>query len=53
MLFLFSVGEGAPMVGGRKTSADAIIALAGGRNAIENFEDFKPALVRRHHRGRA
>ncbi len=43
VLFLFSVGEGAPMVGGRKTSADAIIGLAGGRNAIESFEDFKPA----------
>jgi iron complex transport system substrate-binding protein len=43
VLFLFSVGEGAPMVGGRKTSADAIIALAGGQNAIESFEEFKPA----------
>lgn len=43
VLFLFSVGEGAPMVGGRHSSADAIIQLAGGRNAIEGFEDFKPA----------
>ncbi len=43
VLFLFSVGEGAPMVGGRKTSADAIIALAGGQNAIESFKEFKPA----------
>jgi iron complex transport system substrate-binding protein len=43
VLFLFSVGEGAPMVGGLKTSADAIIRLAGGRNAIDSFEDFKPA----------
>lgn len=43
VLFLFSVGEGAPMVGGRKTSADAIIALAGGQNAIDSFEEFKPA----------
>jgi iron complex transport system substrate-binding protein len=43
VLFLLSVGEGAPLVGGRKTSADAIIELAGGRNAIENFEEFKPA----------
>ncbi len=42
VLFLFSVGEGAPMVGGRHSSADAIIELAGGRNAIEDFEDFKP-----------
>jgi iron complex transport system substrate-binding protein len=43
VLFLFSVGEGAPMVGGRKTSADAIIKLAGGQNAIDSFEEFKPA----------
>lgn len=43
VLFLFSVGEGAPLVGGRKTSADAIIDLAGGQNAIESFEEFKPA----------
>jgi iron complex transport system substrate-binding protein len=43
VLFLFSVSEGAPLVGGRHTSADAIIQLAGGRNAIEAFEDFKPA----------
>ena len=43
VLFLFSVGEGAPMVGGRKTSADAIITLAGGQNAIDSFEEFKPA----------
>lgn len=42
VLFLFSVGEGAPLVGGRDTSADAIIKLAGGRNAIEDFTEFKP-----------
>jgi iron complex transport system substrate-binding protein len=42
VLFLFSVGQGAPMVGGRETSADSIIRLAGGRNAIEDFTDFKP-----------
>jgi iron complex transport system substrate-binding protein len=42
VLFLFSVGEGAPMVGGRETSADAIIQLSGGRNAIQDFTDFKP-----------
>lgn len=42
VLFLFSVGEGAPMVGGRETSADSIIQLSGGRNAIQDFTDFKP-----------
>lgn len=42
VLFLFSVGQGAPMVGGRETSADSIIRLAGGRNAIQDFTEFKP-----------
>jgi iron complex transport system substrate-binding protein len=42
VLFLFSVGQGAPTVGGRETSADSIIRLAGGRNAIEDFTNFKP-----------
>jgi len=42
VLFLFSVGEGAPMVGGRNSSADAIIQLAGGRNAMDGFDHFKP-----------
>jgi iron complex transport system substrate-binding protein len=30
------------MVGGEKTSADAMIAYAGGRNAISGFSGFKP-----------
>lgn len=43
VLFLLSVGQGgAPMAAGRNTSAAGIIALAGGVNAIDAFEGFKP-----------
>lgn len=42
VLFLLSVGRGAPLVAGRDTSAAGIIALAGGDNAIDGFTDFKP-----------
>lgn len=43
VLFLLSVGNGgAPLAAGRGTAAAGIIALAGGRNAIEGFEGFKP-----------
>ena len=42
VLFLLSIGRGAPLAGGRGTSADGIIALAGGRNAIAELEGYKP-----------
>lgn len=42
MVFLLSVGRGAPMAAGRDTSADSIMALAGGRNAIDAFDGYKP-----------
>ncbi len=43
VLFLLSVGQGgAPLAAGRDTSAAGIIALAGGINAIDAFEGFKP-----------
>ena len=42
VLFLLSVGRGAPLAAGRGTSAASIIALAGGRNAIDAFEGYKP-----------
>lgn len=41
VLFLLSTGSGAPMAGGRNTSADGIIALAGGRNVADGFEGYK------------
>lgn len=42
VLFLISLGRGAPMASGRGTAADAMIALAGARNAVTGFEGFKP-----------
>jgi len=42
VLFLLSVGNGAPLAAGRETSAEGIIALAGGRNAVTGYSDYKP-----------
>lgn len=43
VLFLLSIGQGgAPLAGGRDTSADGIIRLAGGINAVDAFDSFKP-----------
>ncbi len=42
VLFLLSIGRGAPLAAGQDTSAASIIALAGGRNAIDAFEGYKP-----------
>jgi len=43
VLFLLSVGRGAPLAAGADTSAEAVIKLAGGRNALTGFDDYKPA----------
>ena len=42
VIFFFSLGSGTPLAGGRDTAPDGIIALAGGRNAFDSFEGFKP-----------
>lgn len=42
VLFLLAIGQGAPMGGGANTSADGIIALAGGSNAAAGMEGYKP-----------
>ena len=43
VLFLLSIGGGgAPLAAGRKTSAAGIIELAGGANAVDAFEGYKP-----------
>lgn len=43
VLFLLSVGNGgAPLAAGRDTSAAAIIAMAGGVNAIDGYAGYKP-----------
>ncbi len=42
VLFILSVRDGAPIVGGRMTSANDIIELAGGTNVASDFEGWKP-----------
>lgn len=42
VLFVYARGTGTMMVAGRKSSIDAIINLAGGKNAIIEFDNFKP-----------
>jgi iron complex transport system substrate-binding protein len=42
VLFLLSVGQGAPLAAGRETSAAGIVELAGGRNALGDFTGYKP-----------
>jgi iron complex transport system substrate-binding protein len=42
VLFILSLQNGRPMVGGRGTAADAIIRLAGGVNAADAIDGFKP-----------
>jgi iron complex transport system substrate-binding protein len=42
VLFILSLQNGRPMVGGRGTAADAMIRLARGANAAEDIEGYKP-----------
>ncbi len=42
VLFLLSVGNGAPLAAGRDTSAAGIIELAGGANAVDGFDGYQP-----------
>jgi iron complex transport system substrate-binding protein len=42
VLFMLSFVNGRPMVAGRSTAADGIIKLAGGVNAIDAYEGYKP-----------
>ena len=43
VLFMLSIGQGGvPMAAGRDTSAEGIIHLAGGINAVDAFEGYKP-----------
>lgn len=42
VLFLLSIGRGAPLAAGRDTSAAGIVALAGGINAVNGFDRYKP-----------
>ena len=42
VLFIYARGTGTMSVAGKGSSLDAIITLAGGRNAVQEFADFKP-----------
>ncbi len=42
VLFVYARGQGALSVSGRETSADAMIALAGGVNAVTGYTGYKP-----------
>ncbi len=42
VLFIYARGTGTMLVAGKGTSMDAIITLSGGRNAVNEFNEFKP-----------
>ena len=42
VLFIYARGAGAMSVSGKGSSLDALIELSGGRNAVQEFADFKP-----------
>ena len=42
VLFIYARGTGVMMVAGGNTSMDAIIRLAGGKNAAQGFNEYKP-----------
>jgi iron complex transport system substrate-binding protein len=42
VMFVMSLLNGRAMVAGRKTAANEIIALAGGINAIDGYDGYKP-----------
>ncbi|WP_121812270.1 heme/hemin ABC transporter substrate-binding protein [Mucilaginibacter kameinonensis] len=42
VLFIYARGTGVMLVAGQHTNIDAIIALAGGKNAAQGFDNFKP-----------
>jgi iron complex transport system substrate-binding protein len=42
VMFVLSLVGGRALVGGRKTAADGIIAMAGAENAVTDYEGYKP-----------
>lgn len=42
VLFIYARGMGTMSVAGKSSSIDAMITLAGGKNAVQEFADFKP-----------
>jgi iron complex transport system substrate-binding protein len=42
VLFIYARGTGVMLVAGQHTNIDAMITLAGGKNAAQGFDNFKP-----------
>lgn len=42
VMFIYTRGPGGAQISGHGTAADAMIALAGGRNAVTGYEGYKP-----------
>ena len=42
VLFIYARGAGTILVAGQKTQMNQMISIAGGQNAVSNFESFKP-----------
>ena len=42
VLFIYARGAGTILVAGKNTQMDQMISIAGGQNAVNNFESFKP-----------
>lgn len=42
VIFIYARGAGALQISGQGTAADAMIALAGGKNAVSGYEGYKP-----------
>ncbi|MCO6147591.1 hemin ABC transporter substrate-binding protein [Flavobacterium sp. NRK1] len=42
VLFIYARGAGMLMVSGKNTPVEKVITLAGGQNAVTDFEDYKP-----------
>ena len=42
VLYILSATDGAPLAAGQNTAADGVITLAGGRNALQGYEGYKP-----------
>ena len=42
VLFIYARGAGTILVAGKNTQMDHMISIAGGQNAVNNFESFKP-----------
>ena len=45
VLFIYARGAGTILVAGKRTQMDQMISIAGGQNAVNDFESFKPFFI--------